>query len=574
MNETVNQSADGATIVRMAVADIQPSAYNPRKRFDEESLKELADSIRQKGVLQPINVRHIPNSDKYEIVFGERRYRASQIAGLEEIPATISDYTDAEAEEIAITENLQRKDVTPMEEADAYQRLIDSGRHDVGTLAILFGKSEGYIRSRLKFTALIPEIAELMESETISIAFANEICRYGEDIQREVYEQHLKNENGYGCWRGMKASDVARAIEQNYTTDLEKYDFDKDVCAICPHNTNHLLLFSEGGCGKCTNRKCLDDKIASHMVDKVVKTVGENPNISICHTAYNTNGEVIGRLADMGYEVDTVDYVSPYPTAPEMPRAEDYEDTAEFEEDLKGYGEEKATHEALCVKLDEMRKVGEITVYIQIRATNVCLCYATNKEGAKTDAKKLSPIEEIDKKDERNREIAVEKTIADTKKKILEVDMTATKFSADEERMMYFFMLSALRKEHYIEVGLPEEKIGYLSDEDRLTIVNNLSAKTKAIIRRDYLIENFKNAYRGNATASMLHDFAKKHMPDELTEIENGYNEVYNKRHQRLEEKKALLIKEQQSEETPQEMEEPAAEDMTAVEMQAEETAA
>lgn len=105
----------------MAVADIQPSAYNPRKRFDEESLRELADSIRQKGVLQPINVRPIPDSDKYEIVFGERRYRASQIAGLEEIPVTVSDYSDAEAEEIAITENLQRKDVSPMEEADAYQ---------------------------------------------------------------------------------------------------------------------------------------------------------------------------------------------------------------------------------------------------------------------------------------------------------------------------------------------------------------------------------------------------------------------------------------------------------------------
>ena len=173
MTMTGNQSADGAKIIRMAVADIQPSAYNPRKRFDEESLRELADSIRQKGVLQPISVRPIPDSDKYEIVFGERRYRASQIAGLEEIPVTVSDYSDAEAEEIAITENLQRKDVSPMEEADAYQRLIDSGRHDVGTLAILFGKSEGYIRSRLKFTSLIPEIAELMESETISIAFAN-----------------------------------------------------------------------------------------------------------------------------------------------------------------------------------------------------------------------------------------------------------------------------------------------------------------------------------------------------------------------------------------------------------------
>lgn len=74
--------------------------------------------------------------------------------------------------------------------------------------------------------------------------------------------------------------------------------------------------------------------------------------------------------------------------------------------------------------------------------------------------------------------------------------MTATKFSAEEDRMVYFFMLSALRKEHYTEVGLPEEKIGYLSDEDKIAIVNHLTAKTKAIIRRDYLIENFKNAYR------------------------------------------------------------------------------
>lgn len=85
------------------------------------------------------------------------------------------------------------------------------------------------------------------------------------------------------------------------------------------------------------------------------------------------------------------------------------------------------------------------------------LCH--QQGGRKDRCQNLSPIEEIDKKDKRNREIAVEKTIADTKKKILEVDMTVTKFSADEERMMYFFMLSALRKEHYIEVGLPEERL-------------------------------------------------------------------------------------------------------------------
>lgn len=142
--------------------------------------------------------------------------------------------------------------------------------------------------------------------------------------------------------------------------------------------------------------------------------------------------------------------------------------------------------------------------------------------------------------------------------------MTATKFSADEERMVYFFMLSDLRKEHYTEVGLSEDKVGYLSDGDRLAIVNNLTAKTKAIIRRDYIVNNLKNAYRGNATASILHDFARKHMPDELTDIENGHNEVYDKRHQRIEEKKAMLLKKQQSEETHQEREETPVEETAA----------
>ena len=134
----------------VALANIQPSGFNPRKRFDETSLYELAESIKRQGVLQPITVRPVDGTDRYGIVFGERRYRASVIAGRDEIPAIVSELSDEEAEEMAITENLQRKDVTPVEEAAAYQRLIESGRHTVQTLAVLFGKNENYIRTRLK----------------------------------------------------------------------------------------------------------------------------------------------------------------------------------------------------------------------------------------------------------------------------------------------------------------------------------------------------------------------------------------------------------------------------------------
>ena len=165
--ETMNiQSVAEKNIVSVVLADIQPSNYNPRKNFDVASLAELAESIRQQGVLQPIGVRPIAEN-RFEIIFGERRYRASLMAGLEEIPAIVLNVSDETAEEMAVTENLQRKDVTPIEEANAYQRLIESGRHDIQSLAMQFGKNETYIRTRLKFVSLIPEIAELLEKDEI-----------------------------------------------------------------------------------------------------------------------------------------------------------------------------------------------------------------------------------------------------------------------------------------------------------------------------------------------------------------------------------------------------------------------
>ena len=129
--ETTNniQSVAERNITMVALASIQPSSYNPRKNFDEASLAELAESIRQQGVLQPIGVRPIAD-DRMEIVFGERRCRASLMAGLKKIPAVVMEISDETAEEMAVTENLQRKDVTPIEEANAYQKLIESGRHD------------------------------------------------------------------------------------------------------------------------------------------------------------------------------------------------------------------------------------------------------------------------------------------------------------------------------------------------------------------------------------------------------------------------------------------------------------
>ena len=538
MEMTNIQSAE-RNIVSVALADIQPSSYNPRKTFDEASLAELAESIRQQGVLQPIGVRPI-EENRYEVIFGERRYRASLMAGLETIPAIIYEVTDEVAEEMAVTENLQRKDVTPIEEANAYQKLIESGRHDVKSLAVQFGKSEDYIRTRLKFTTLIPEISALLETDEITISVASEICRYGEDIQREVYERHLKD-NGYNSWRGMKAADVARRIEQDFTADLDRYSFDKTLCMSCPHNTNNMMLFCEGSCGKCANRKCLEDMNASYLVEQAMQMLVEHPTASLGRHPYNTNEAAVSRLAELGYEVETLPYCyMEFPELPEIPDAEDYETTEEYEEAQKDYEQELEDYKAEFEDILRGSEEGEISLYVIVGRSDLSLGYVETAamnaaEGATTaDKEQLTPLEKLEKQDRRNKEIALEKTVEDTKKR--------TKFGADEDKMIYYFLLTSLRKEHYAAVGIDSENVYCLSDKDKMNIIENLNGKAKAIIRRDFLIANFKDAFGSNAVATLLLQFAEKHMPDTLAEIRKGYDEVYEKRHQRIEEKKAVLM--------------------------------
>lgn len=559
---TANQSAAERNITLVAVANIQPSNYNPRKRFDETGLDELAESIKQQGVLQPITVRPIANTGCYEIVFGERRYRATVIAGSEEIPAIISELSDEEAQEMAVTENLQRKDVTPTEEANAYKQLIDSGRHTVETLSVLFGKSENYIRTRLNFSILIPELAELLDADIITISVASEICRYGEDVQREVYENHLKEGIlHHSSWRGRKAKEIAELIEQKFTIDLERYAFDKTECASCRHNTNNLLLFNDGGCGQCANRACLSEMNAAFLKEKAMQIVQQQPDITLCRDPYFTNETTVERLIASGYDVETINNCITFPKSPIVPLIEDYDNSEDYEEALKDYEEEQADYIEICNEISRRNEAGEITLYAKIGERDITLCYvektAAQIAGSDKAAQTIAAqIAELEQKDKRNKEIAAENIVDDVKKVIREIDTTETKFGADEDRMMYFFLLSSLRKENYAAVGIDKE-CDYLKDEEKMDVIANLTAKTKAIIRRDFLIANFKDAFRNNGSAALLLDFAKKHMPEELADITNKYNEVYEKRHIRLEERKAALLEQTEETEQPQSEEVP-----------------
>ena len=268
----------------------------------------------------------------------------------------------------------------------------------------------------------------------------------------------------------------------------------------------------------------------------------------------------------MGYEVVSLDYYAKaYPEQPEAPRKDDYETDeeyehaqSEYEQDLNGYMEK-------CEEIRTRSEAGEITLYFRIGNNDIVLCYIKNSTLAAVGAdgtpqvQTLSPVEKLEKQDKRNKEIALEKTVEDTKKQILEVDMSDRKFGQDEDKMIYFFLLPFLRREHFEAVGISEEKPAYhhLTDEEKMNIIANLTGKQKAIIRRDFLIANFKNASGSNATASLLLDFAEKHMPEELAAIKNGHNEVYEKRHQRIEEKKAVLLVQEKAKQEAEQPDEP-----------------
>ncbi|RSK34437.1 ParB/RepB/Spo0J family partition protein [Bhargavaea beijingensis] len=146
---------------------LKPNPYQPRKVFEEESLKELTESIREHGILQPIIVRK--RGRKYEIVVGERRFRASGKAGLESVPAVVRDMTDQQMMELAILENLQREDLNPVEEAEAYKQLMDALGLTQEQLAFRLGKSRPHIANHLRLLSLPEEVRAMLSDGRLSM---------------------------------------------------------------------------------------------------------------------------------------------------------------------------------------------------------------------------------------------------------------------------------------------------------------------------------------------------------------------------------------------------------------------
>jgi len=169
----------------LPLTEIIPNKEQPRKTFDENALQELADSITQHGILQPLLVRPLP-SGGYQLVAGERRWRASRIAGLKEVPVVIKELSDIETMEIAIIENLQREDLNPIEEAEGLQALIDRCGFTQEEVAVSVGKSRPAIANSLRLLKLPTEVRDMTRSGQISAGHARALLAF--DNEAMIYE--------------------------------------------------------------------------------------------------------------------------------------------------------------------------------------------------------------------------------------------------------------------------------------------------------------------------------------------------------------------------------------------------
>lgn len=338
------------------IESIEPSPMNPRKTFSEDALRELSESISEQGLLQPITVRpsdyegHVEDDQlisipiKYEIVCGERRYRACKMVGMATIPCIVRNMSDDEAFDAMITENLQRNDVDPIEEAEAFRILQQRGQ-TVEELSLRFGKSEKYVRDRMRLVALIDTLQKALSIGQIPMKGAYLLSRLSEEDQQEFFEDQLDASHE----TNVTADDVEKWLDRHFRNLYgapfqekgrlrETWNPDGKLirrCDTCECNTrNHGCLFADMQKDEpqCIDETCYNRKIdiynewfISQYADRIVREgepaaagrmhiVAEEPYGDDAQKRYNALTE---SLRQKGYRLFTDKQLSSYYGTPD-----------------------------------------------------------------------------------------------------------------------------------------------------------------------------------------------------------------------------------------------------------------
>lgn len=284
---------------------IKESKTNPRRTWEAGALQELAESIKQYGIIQPIVIRENRKNTDFELISGARRLRAAKIAGLDKVPAIIKNLSDDEALEIQIIENLQRQDIHPLEESDSFVSLIKTEKYDVKILAEKIGKSVQYVYSRIRLNYLIPVLRKKYEQMEMNYAAATILSRLPEYQQQEIHESF---ENRKWEKPEYSANEINRYIDNHRCIiDLKEAPFKLTdfnllpsavACSHCLKNSGcDTQLFPSKDKQLCTDKNCFNEKVKKYYEKRKeeLNKKFDNKVLGVCINNYHSdNPDLIG----------------------------------------------------------------------------------------------------------------------------------------------------------------------------------------------------------------------------------------------------------------------------------------
>jgi len=382
--------------ISLSLITISPLNYRGKSGLvNEESLKELAESIKIHGVIQPVLIRAIPEG-KYELVVGERRFRASKIVGTKVIPSIICNLSDEEVQEIQIIENLQREDPHPMAEALGIQQLLSlkDNKNTVDDIAKRICKSVAYVYQRIKLCNLTENFREMFFVNKINISQALKIARLDAGSQEDFYNANCKD------WKeeDWMVHNFNGRIE-NYQLDLDdapfnikdaKLDKKAGACTKCPNNTavTTSLFPDDSKDARCTNRPCYENKCRLFAILNIATILKENPELpiavkdeSVLAVYFSANDDLIKGRTILVEDVD-FDY---YDEMEEKPDRKDFTDYEDDDENETEYQEALSEYETELQRMEDEATAGNYRKAILISETDFGTVVYLYEKGAESD---------------------------------------------------------------------------------------------------------------------------------------------------------------------------------------------
>lgn len=546
-----------AQIEKIPVMYIHTSPMNPRKTFDEEKLEELAQNIEEQGLLQPITVRKISDEEthideetgdvvsvepRYEIVCGERRFRAWNMLAKKsdkynEIPCIVREMTDEQAFEAMITENLQRQDVDPVEEALAFSLLAENGK-SVDDIAAKFGKSNRFVLDRIKLNGLIPELKVLIKSDDLPLSGAIILSKFGEKDQKGYYDSYPN---------GSSVNEIKRFIDNKFGIITSCQFIDEDgfsslypKCADCGNNTaNYSCLFYEmkGKEQKCTNPECLSKKEIDYIFYKIMQESGnlvkEGDSLDFGKSViiFNSpepywndelkrkNNEFLQRIRDAGFAV-----VEPHEVFDtECFYKEDDERVARMLSDNKIYR---------CISFNNGygKLYYSVKFYYVKKHTATSTCAVVDVKSAEIDKIKLQM--------QRNKEIAVEnaaKTMREWAQSKKSYPSKSSELSLNEKLVFDVMILRGCSSDYLDSIGIKKYDT---KDKSWIDYVKNNQSERMHWYRefiRENLTSNDVNFYDYMRRCQIM--IFSEQYPDEFSKMNKKILDSYSKKESSLKSK-------------------------------------